>query len=136
MAEPVDALAAVPLFAGLSKRDLRRLAGSMRERTFTEGKDVLSEGEGGVGFFVIVDGEARVSVRGREVRTLRAGDHFGEVALITGETRTATVTAGPGLRCLGMTAWDFRPWVKEHPDVAWALLETLARRAQDASTPS
>jgi CRP-like cAMP-binding protein len=136
MAEPVDALAAVPLFSGLSKRDLKRLAGSMRERRFSAGKDVLSEGEGGVGFFVIVDGEARVSVGGREVRTLHSGDHFGEIALISGETRTATVTAETELRCLGMTAWDFRPWVKEHPDVAWELLQTLARRVQEASTPS
>jgi CRP-like cAMP-binding protein len=130
MAEPVEALAAVPLFAGLSKRDLRRLAGSMRERTFRAGTDVLSEGEGGVGFFVIAEGEATVSVGGREVRRLHPGDHFGEIALITGDTRTATVRAEGELRCLGMTAWDFRPWVKEHPDVAWALLETLARRVQ------
>jgi CRP/FNR family cyclic AMP-dependent transcriptional regulator len=136
MAEPVDALAAVPLFSGLSKRDLRRLAGSMRERTFNEGKDVLAEGEGGIAFFVIVEGEARVSIGGRDVRTLRAGDHFGEIALITGHVRTATVTAATDLRCLGMTAWAFKPWVRDHPDVAWSLLETLARRVQDASASS
>lgn len=136
MPETVEALARVPLLAGLPQRELKQLAGSMRERTFRPGAAVMSEGEGGIGFFVILDGEARVSVRGRQVRTLRPGDHFGEIALIDGSARTATITAESELRCLAMTAWDFRPWVREHPDVAWALLQTLAARLREATAPT
>ena len=91
----------------------------------------MTEGEGGVGFFVIAKGHAKVTVGGELRRTLGPGDHFGEIALIDGQARTATVTAEEELHCLGMTAWEFRPFVREHPDIAWALLETLVARMRE-----
>jgi CRP-like cAMP-binding protein len=133
-ADTAEALARVPLLSGLSRRDLRRLASSMRERSFPPGAKVLTEGENGVGFFVIADGTATVSVGDAVVRTLQPGDHFGEVALIDRQARTATVTADGELRCLGMTAWEFKPFVSEHPDVAWALLKTLVARLREAES--
>jgi CRP-like cAMP-binding protein len=135
MAEPVEALAAVPLFAGLSKRDLRRLAGSMRERTFRAGTDVLSEGEGGVGFFVIAEGEATVSVGGREVRRLHPGDHFGEIALIDEGVRSATLTATTDLVCYGLTLWEFRPLMVENGEICWKILQSVARKLRTAELP-
>ena len=132
MADVVDAIQRVPLFEGLGRKELERVAGNMTERTFPAGKTVTVEGEGGVGFFVIEDGEATVEVGGETVRTLGAGDHFGEIALIDKGPRSATVTANTDLRCRGMTAWQFRPLVQTHPEIAWPLLETLAGKLRDA----
>ena len=123
----VDARARVPLLAGLDRRQLQRLSRDFAERTFPAGSIVVREGQGsGVGFFVVADGEARVTVEGREVARLRPGAYFGEVALISDRVRTATVIAETDLHCFVMTAWDFRAFVKGDADVAWKLLEHLA----------
>ncbi|MGI9111533.1 MAG: cyclic nucleotide-binding domain-containing protein [Gaiellaceae bacterium] len=129
-------LAQVPLFAGLTERNLKVLANSLKERSFGEGDTIAAEGKSGVGFFVIVEGEAAVSVDGKDRGTLRAGDHFGELALIDEGARTATVTAKTPLRCYAMTSWEFRPLVQENTTVAWHLLENLTKRlrAADART--
>ena len=130
-ASPVDALERVPLLAGLTKRDRQRLAQSLLERTFAPGKQVVVEGRGGVGFFIIVEGKAIVSVGDRVVRALGPGDYFGEMALLDGGQRSATVTADTELRCLGMTSWNFKSFVQENPPVAWALLRSLAGRLRE-----
>jgi CRP-like cAMP-binding protein len=118
-----------PLFASIDEKTLSRIANQMKERRFPEGSTVVAEGEHGAGFFVIVEGTADVSVGGTKRVTLGPGDHFGEVALLDEEgSRSATLTAATDLRCVGITPWEFRPFVEEHPPVAWALLQTLARR--------
>jgi len=122
----------VPLFSDLDDRELKTIAGSMKERTFPAGVAVTEEGTGGVGFFVIEEGAATVTVGGGEVRHLGPGDYFGEVALIANVDRTATITADTDLRCFGMTAWDFRPLVQEHVSIAWKLLQTLGQRLSEA----
>ena len=133
VAAPIDALRRVPLFAGLDDRELERLAGHFKERTFSEGSAVTTEGGTGAGFFVIADGNADVSVGGEQKTVLGPGDYFGEIALVDDEgTRSATITAATDLRCYGLTAWEFRPFVEEHPQVAWTLLKTLARRLREA----
>jgi CRP/FNR family transcriptional regulator, cyclic AMP receptor protein len=129
---PTEALRNVPLFAGLSDDDLERLARQMKERRFPAGSTVTSEGAGGAGFFVIVEGEATVVVGAEERSHLGPGDHFGEIALIDEGMRSATITADTDLLCYGITAWEFRPFVEEHPQVAWMMLQTLARRLRDA----
>lgn len=115
------------LFACLSERQLRKLAKTVKVREFRPGIDVVTEGTmSGVGFFIISEGEASVSVDGSEVATIGPGDHFGELALISEGERTATVTATTRLRCLVIAFWDFRRFAKENPDVSWALLQYLA----------
>jgi CRP-like cAMP-binding protein len=106
----------------------------MQERSYSEGQEVLVEGEGGIGFFVILDGSARVSVGADEVRRLGPGDSFGEMAIIDGQARSASITAGEGLRCAGMTRWHFRPFVRDHPDFAWAIMQALVKRVRDAES--
>ena len=141
MAKLVDELRQVPLFSGLSQRQLKQLARGFKEREFRPGTSMVRQGEmSGVGFFVITGGEASVSVDGMEVAKLGPGDHFGELALISEQVRSATVTAEGPLQCLVMAFWDFRRFDKENPDVTWKLLQHLVgllteernRRAQAA----
>jgi CRP-like cAMP-binding protein len=129
--EAAQLLGNVPLFSGLDPRELETIARTVHERTFAPGETVAREGEGGVGFFVIREGEAKVDVGGTEVRRLHAGDHFGEVALITEGPRTATVTAESELRCYGLTPWEFRPLVQTNASIAWKILQALARQVDE-----
>ncbi|MBD0329051.1 MAG: cyclic nucleotide-binding domain-containing protein [Thermoleophilia bacterium] len=129
---PPDLLTRVPLFADLPRRDLERIANGMKARRFAAGDVVAREGESGVGFFVVEDGRATVTVGGREVAKIGPGDHFGEIALIADKGRTATVTADTELRCYGLTRWEFRPVVESNPQVAWKLLEAVARMVREA----
>jgi CRP-like cAMP-binding protein len=136
MADMEETLAQVPLFSGVKPKELKKLEKRMSERAFNEGDEITREGESGIGFFVIEDGNATVSVGGNIVRTLGPGEHFGEVALIDSGPRSATIIATTDLRCRGMSAWEFKPFVEEHPEVAWALLETLVGRLREAEEPS
>ena len=133
MAEaPIQSLERVPLLAKLDKKHLKQMAREMSERTFPQGAEVTVAGRSGVGFFIIDEGNATVKIGDRVVATLGPGDHFGEIALIDQGTRTADIVAETELRCYCMTAWSFRPFVRNHPDLAWALLETLATRLREA----
>ena len=124
MATLAEELKRVPLFSGLSQRQLKRLARDFREREVKSGTPLIREGEkAGISFFVIVDGTATASIDGNEVRKLGPGDHFGELALISERVREATVTADEPMRCLVMGFWDFRRFAKEDPDVTWKLLQ-------------
>jgi CRP/FNR family transcriptional regulator, cyclic AMP receptor protein len=127
---PLDLIKRVPLFEDLEPKELEHVAGWMKERPFTAGDTIAREGKAGVGFFVIEDGEATVNVHGEEVRTLGPGDYFGEIALIDDGARTATVTAKTDMRCWGMTSWEFRPLVESNAQVAWKLLQAMAKRVR------
>ena len=131
MAAPVDLLKQVPLFQGLDNRSLKRLAETFTDRSFVTGQELTIEGSGGVGFFVIESGEARVTVDGEERRTLGAGDFFGEVALLDAGLRTATVTAASDGKMYGLTQWQFRPLVEENASIAWPLLQAMAKRTRE-----
>jgi CRP-like cAMP-binding protein len=132
MTASVDALRKVSLFWELPDRELNQLARQLHERRFPEGAQVTKEGDTGAGFFVIAEGNAEVSVGGEHRATLGPGDAFGEIALIDEGVRSASITAATDLLCYGMTPWEFRPFVEDHPQVAWALLQTLARRSREA----
>jgi CRP-like cAMP-binding protein len=122
-----EELGRVHLFSGLNTRQLRRLARHVKQREFRPGVAIVTEGTmSGVGFFIIAEGEASVSVEGREVAVLGPGDHFGELALISEDVRTATVTAVTRMRCHVIQFWDFRRFAKDNPDVSWKLLQHLA----------
>jgi len=126
MANTTDELKRVPLFSDLNQRQLRRLRRSFKERSYRPGTAIVREGEmSGVDFFVILEGQASVTVDGREVGQLGAGDHFGELALIAERVRLSTVTASTPMRCLVMASWHFRKFVNSNPDVSWKLLQNL-----------
>ena len=126
-----DDLRKVPLFAELDNRQLKKLASRFRERTVGPGTKVTTEGEmSGVGFFVVGSGEASVNVGGKDVATLGPGDHFGELALVSEEAWTATVTATTELRLLEIPFWDFRDFAHANPDVTWKLLQHVVALTQ------
>jgi CRP/FNR family cyclic AMP-dependent transcriptional regulator len=118
-----------PLFSQLQKKDIKRLAAALTERSFPAGAVIMEQGKPGVGLFVIGSGTVTVSVNGKAVRTCGAGDHLGEVALIDDGPRTAEVRADTDVDCYVLPAWQFRAIVRDHPDVAWALLRSLVQRA-------
>ncbi len=132
MAATPEQLRQIPIFSGLDDRELQTIARELRERTFSAGETVTTEGRSGVGFFVIGDGQATVSIGGNEVRKLGPGDHFGEIALLTDAPRSATIVADTELQCFGLTPWEFRPIVEGNGTIAWKLLEQLAKQLADA----
>ena len=130
-APSIDLIRGVPLFADGSDAFLNRLAGEFFERTYRAGDAIAEEGESGKTFVVIESGDVSVSVHGREVRHLGAGQAFGEMALIDKTARSATVRAVTDTHCYLLPVWSFRPIVEEHPEMAWALLEAMAQKIRD-----
>jgi pyruvate,water dikinase len=132
--DPLAALRRVELFADMDRRQAEQIARLLKERRFAKGDTVIMEGSGGAAFFLIDTGEARVTSKGIELATLGPGDYFGEVALIDGGPRSATVTATTDLVCYGLTFWEFRPLVEKNGAIAWKLLQALAKRLRAAAT--
>jgi CRP-like cAMP-binding protein len=125
---PVETLRRVPLFEELDAAELESLAVLMNEANVPAGAIVTAEGAPGDGFFVIESGEAEVTIDGTPRSTLTAGDYFGEIALLLGSNRTATVRATTDLRCFALTPWDFRTLVEGDPSIAWKVMQSMAAR--------
>ena len=104
----------------------------MKERVFNEGDTISAEGQSGIGFFIIDEGEASVSVKGDERGTIGPGAYFGEIALIDDGPRSATITAKTPLKCYGITSWEFRPLVEQNAKLAWKMLQMMAERLREA----
>ena len=129
----IQLLEQIPLFQGLPHNELERVARSFKERHFSAGYTVAAEGTGGVGFFVIGEGTAAVDVHGEKRGQLGPGDYFGEIALIDDQARrTATIKAETDITCYGLTSWDFRPLVETNAEIAWKLLQVMAKRLREA----
>jgi hypothetical protein len=136
--DPVAALQRVQLFADLDRRHGEQIARLLKVRHFTNGETIIMEGSGGAAFFLIDSGEATVSSKGAHLATLGPGQYFGELALIDGGPRSATVTAASDMVCYGLTFWEFRPLVERNGAIGWKLLEALAKRLRttNAATPN
>jgi len=121
-----SALKDVPLLSCLNQRELKRLAKNVHEQTFAPGTTVVREGKmSGVGFYIITEGDAAVSMRGKEIARLHPGDHFGELGLLGRRERGATVTAITPLTCQMMATWDLEELVTSSPGTAWKLIRQL-----------
>ena len=121
----------VPLFAGIPDGQLQRIANGVYERRFEPGLPIISAGEAGQGFYLIVEGRAEVQREGRTVRTLGPGDYFGELALLRDQPRSATVIAREPTTCLALMRWDFKGILETNPTIAISLLKTVASRVHD-----
>ena len=124
----LGAVARIPLFNKVPKRHLRTILKRMSEYSYEDGVTILKDGRPGEVLFVLLEGEARVVRGGRTVARLRAGDFFGEIAVLDRRPRTASVIAASLVRCLTLHRDDLRDVAATEPTVAWALLEELASR--------
>ena len=131
--EIVSQLAKVPLFSGCSQRDLQTISRVVKDIDHPAGTVIAREGDPGVGLFVIVGGSADVSIGGKKKASLGPGEFFGEIALLDGGPRTATVTATSDVRLLGLTEWVFRGLMQEHPSIGVKTLQAMAGRLRQAT---
>lgn len=125
-------LHSVKLFAGMPESEMKKLALQMREARHAKGAEIAVRGREGVGFMVILDGEAEVNTPDGGQRLLGPGDHFGEMALLDQGGRSATVTARTDLQLAAIAEWNFKPFLMEHTEVAYRMLQTLSRRLREA----
>jgi CRP/FNR family transcriptional regulator, cyclic AMP receptor protein len=132
--EKLDLLSAVPFFSDLSKADLQKILNTTKETFHAAGETIVTEGRGGVGFHLIVTGQANVIRGGRTVAKLSTGDFFGEMALVDDAPRSASVVADTDLTTVVISKWEFRPLVKSHPELAWKLIEHLVGRVREEQT--
>lgn len=126
-------LANVPIFSGCSKRELALIARAAKEVVHRQGTTVAREGERGIGLFLILEGQCEVTIGGKRKAKLGPGDFFGEIALLDGGPRTATVTALTNVKLIGITGWVFRGLLMEHPSIALKTLEAVAGRLRSVS---
>jgi CRP/FNR family transcriptional regulator, cyclic AMP receptor protein len=131
--DPVRMLAGVPIFEGLSKKELSQIAGAAKQISHRQGSVLAKEGQSGVGFFMILDGTAGVKVGDRSRGKLGPGDFFGEISLLDGGPRTATVTAESEVTTLGLTPWDFKRLVESNSIIATKMLKVMAQRLRSSS---
>ena len=126
-------LAKVSIFSECTKRELAIIARAAKEVSHREGTVIAREGERGVGLFLILEGQCVVTIGGKTKAKLGPGDFFGEVALLDGGPRTATVTALSPVKLIGITGWVFRGLLMEHPSIALKTLEAVAGRLRSVS---
>jgi CRP/FNR family cyclic AMP-dependent transcriptional regulator len=132
--ETLNLLKTVPVFSACSPKELRSIAEIVKEVQFPPGKVICKEGETGIGMHVVVSGETKVSIGGRTRRRLGPGAYFGEIALLDGGPRTATVTAETPVKTLSIPAWSFKAMIKTQPNLALKMLEEACRRLRGNDT--
>ena len=132
--ELTDRIKSVPLFSEFSDKELQRVAAIAKEVQFVAGKEIAKQGESGVGFHMIVEGEATVSVDGKEHASLQPGTYFGEMSLLDGGPRSATVSAKSDLKTVSLTSWDFNALLDQYPELARKLLIQLCKRLRSVES--
>jgi CRP/FNR family transcriptional regulator, cyclic AMP receptor protein len=128
----IATLRAVPLFSSLSDKDLKAILEIAKEVSLEPGHTIVEQEASAVGFHLILEGEAEISVSGRHVATYGPGDYFGEVSLIDGRPRTATVKTKTAMRSLVVPSWSFNGLLDKYPAIARELLLMLCARLRNA----
>ena len=126
------ALKEAKLFQDLPAGELRSIEKQMKLVKHPKGHEIVVRGDDGVGFMVITEGNVSVKTRSGRTRKLSPGDSFGEMALLDNEGRSATITADTDVTLATIPEWNFKPFLKEHPEVAYRLLQTLSLRIRQA----
>ena len=122
------------LFKGLPAAELVAIQSQMKIVRHAEGHEITVRGEGGVGFMTILDGTVAVETAQGRVRKLGPGDSFGEMALLDHEGRSATIRAESDVSLATIPEWSFKPFIHEHPEVAYRMLQTLSLRVRQAES--
>jgi CRP/FNR family cyclic AMP-dependent transcriptional regulator len=127
-------LKSVKLFLGLPDSELRSIEKQMKTVQHPAGHEIVVRGEGGVGFMVILEGTVTVKTVQGKTRNLGPGHSFGEMALLDHEGRSATITADTDVTLATIPEWNFKPFLNEHPEVAYRLLQVLSQRVRQAES--
>ena len=122
------------LLQGLPDSEVRSLEKQLKMVKHPAGQQIMVRGDGGVGFMIIMDGTVTVATVQGKTRKLGPGDSFGEMALLDMEGRSASVTADTDVTLATIPEWNFKPFLKEHPEVAYRLLQTLSRRIRQTES--
>lgn len=131
---PEDTLAAIDIFSSLSRRQVKKLVSAGREVRSQAGKAIAEEGLGALALHVILEGTAEVTRAGTPLRTLGPGEYFGEISMIDGKPRSATVTATAALTTLAIPHADFRALLETDSEIAATLLVALCGRLREAES--
>jgi CRP-like cAMP-binding protein len=123
-----DLLGSVSLFEGLSKRELAQIEKLGKEVNFPTGKTIVTEGENGVGFHLILEGNTKLIAGGRKRSTMGPGEWFGELSLIDRGPRTATVTTETPVRTFSLLSWEFLPLLDKNPKIARKIMIEMCHR--------
>ena len=130
-----EELASVPLFSQLARKDLARLGRAVVERNYKKGETIVKEGEQAVAFFMVIKGKVEVSrgaaAKKQKLNDLGPSEFFGDMALIDGGPRVATVRAIEDTECLVLSRWDFVAELRTNPQMAVAMLPVLSRRLRE-----
>ena len=126
-----EELAKVWIFSKLDRPDLERIGKVVVARSYKKGEQIVGEGEQAVAFYVIVRGKVEITKGGEVLNTMRAGDCFGEMALLDGWPRVASVRAAEDTDCLVMTRWDFTAELHTAPSIALAMLPVMSKRIRE-----
>jgi CRP/FNR family transcriptional regulator, cyclic AMP receptor protein len=129
--EAIGHLATVPLFKGLSKRELQLIARLVKEQRYAAGSNIMETGTPGHGLYIIQSGAASVLRDGRTIARLKPGDFFGEVAMLDAGTRTATVQAEADTVCLTLASWEIKPLLMDHAAITYKMLQEVVRRLRE-----
>ncbi len=129
--EVVDMLQNVPIFSGVSKKELKAMAHSCVDRSYQTGTVIESEGEKGVSFYLIIDGSVNVRKGSKSIAKLSKGQFFGELSILDKQPRSATIEALEPTRCLVMTAWVWSGFLETNPRLAVPVMRELARRLRE-----
>lgn len=132
-----EELSKVDLFAQFTRKDLTRIGRAVVERRYKQGETIVKEGEQAVAFFVLSKGKVEVTkgagAKKQKLNTLGPGSVFGEMALLDGEHRDATVAAAEDSECLVLSRWDFVAELRTNPHMAVAMLPILSKRLRRAN---
>ncbi len=129
--EVITALQGSDMFRGLPSKQLKQIRDAGKELSFKAGSELLVEGDESGRFFLILDGTTEVTVKGTKRATLGPGAAVGEIALLDGGPRSATVSAVTDVRTFSLASWNFRPFLNE-PEVMQAVIKLLCRRLRSA----
>ena len=116
-ASAAQSLRNVDLFVGLSRRALDKVAAKTRTVDHASGKEIATQGQSAIGFHLLLSGTADVLVNGTVARSMGAGDYFGEISLIDGKPRSATIVTTSPVTTLSLVTWDFTPLLDEEPEL-------------------
>ena len=128
----IEMLQKTPLWSALSKQDLKLVAKLSHERSFQIGQAIVTKGEAGVGFYLILEGAVEVRSGGKSLSKLGPGQFFGEMSIIDNQPRSADVVAIENSRVLILSAWSFKTLISDNPKIALKMMQEFVRRLRES----